>query len=145
MCFCHNEKIEERVGDAVFLWKNNRRESAFLLILVCVAALSRQRYPYDKDGEAFRKTVKDFRTVNLQVEFRGHLESIENIFYKWVRCELVHEAGLPFDVQFVDDTESEFTSVRAGGHPEYILRIGTGWFEHFVNSVSDAYVVKNSS
>lgn len=130
--------IKNRISDASLLWDSDRRESAFLLTVVSVAAVSRLRYPNDKDGEAFRKTFQDFMRVSLKVEFRGQLESIENIFYKWIRCELIHEANIPIDIEFFDDKGNDKMSVRAGGHPEYKLKIGTGWFFHLKKSILEA-------
>lgn len=127
--------INRRIEDADFLWKHGRKESAFLLVLVAIASISRLRYPSLKDGDAFRMVLKDFRTISIRVEYRGQLESIEQIFYKWVRCQLIHEGELPGDIEFQQDIENSSMSIRAGGAPEYILKIGTGWFFHFINSV----------
>ncbi len=137
--------IKNRIKDAVLLWNNDRRESAFLLTVVSVAAVSRLRYPLEKDGDAFRKTFQDFTRVSLKVEFRGQLEPIENIFYKWIRCELIHEANVPFDIEFVDDKDYGKMSIRAGGHPEYKLKLGTGWFFHLNDSIVNAPELANGT
>src|SRR5580698_1075904 len=97
--------IKTRINDAIFLWDNNRKESAFILVLISLAALSKMRYPTNKDGDAFRKVFQDFRKGSLKIEFRGELESIENIFYEWIRCYLIHEAEIPFDIEFIEDRE----------------------------------------
>jgi hypothetical protein len=128
-----------------FLWSNNRKESAFLLAVVCIAAVSKKRYRLEKDGDAFRKTFRDFqKNVTLSVEFRGKLESIENIFYKWVRCELIHEGEIPIDITFMEDVKPRSMSIRAGGSPSINLKIGTGWFFHIVNSLRESSESKNS-
>ncbi len=62
--------IKNRIKDAYFLWENGRKESAFLLVLIALAGLSKLRYPNLKDGESFRKVIDDFKTVKLSVEFR---------------------------------------------------------------------------
>jgi len=71
----------------------------------------------------------------LKIEFRNELHSIPHIFYKWFRCELVHEGALPIDVEFI---ESEELSVRAGGAPEYTLKISRGWFHWLIDAVVEA-------
>jgi len=127
--------IKRTVDDAYFLWTYGKKESAFLLVLIAVAAVSKLRYPQLRDGNAFRQTLVDFQPVRLQVEYRGELQTIEHIFYKWVRCHLVHESELPADIEFQGDDSNGSMSVRAGGQPDYLLQIGTGWFFHFVQSV----------
>ena len=130
------EGIKQRIEDARFLWGNERRESAFLLVLVAVAGLSKLRYPNFGDGEAFRKILRDFNTpVEQWVEFRGESWTIEKVFYKWIRCHLVHESDIPTDIQFQEDKKIGYRSVKAGGAPEYILKLGTGWFFHIADSI----------
>lgn len=129
------DNIIRRLNDAQFLWQKKRQESAFLLLMIALAALSKSRYPQLKDGEAFRSTVLDFKLPISKIEYRGKLESIEQIFYKWIRCSLVHESEIPLDIQFKEDKEGNSMSIRAGGAPEYVLKIGTGWFSYFMNSI----------
>jgi len=38
----------------------------------------------------------------------------------------------------MEDENPEWMSVRAGGAPEYILKIGHGWFHHLIGSVKSA-------
>jgi len=71
----------------------------------------------------------------LKVEFRDEVHTIPHILYKWFRCELVHEAALPIDIEFI---ESDELSIRAGGAPEYILKISHGWFHWIINAVVEA-------
>lgn len=136
------ESIKSKIDDALFLWGNGRKESAFLLAVVCVAALSKQLYPSEKDGEAFKKTFRSFYRFTLSVEFRGKLEPIEYIFYKWIRCALVHEGEIPFDILIMDDSNQESLSIRAGGYPEFTLKIGTGWFFLITNYILNIGEVK---
>ncbi len=138
------EGIKRRIEDAIFLWDNGRKESAFLLALVSVAAISKLRYSKMKDGEAFKKTISDFHTVRIGVEYRGEIHAIEHIFYKWVRCYLIHESELPTDIEFQDEEFVRGMSVRAGGKPNYVLQLGAGWFHHFVNSVLTSQEMNNS-
>lgn len=129
------KEICKRIDDSIFLWDNSRKESAFLLILVAVASISRIRYPDKKDGDAFREIIKDFRTTIISIEYNGKLESVEQIFYKWIRYNLVHEGGLPSNIEFQENEKDGFMSIRAGGAPEYVLKVGSGWFYHFVDSL----------
>ncbi|MDD5773438.1 MAG: hypothetical protein PHX78_08265 [bacterium] len=125
--------IRARIEDALLLYQNERYEGAFLNALIAVAATARREYPDNsRDRECFENLLdKKWRGV-LKVEFRGELQTIPHIFYKWFRCELVHEGELPFDVQFI---KTDNMSVRAGGKLEYILKISHGWFKWLINSV----------
>lgn len=130
--------IQDRIEDSLFLWENNRREGAFLSVLTAVAATARRRYPDRKkigDREAFEKFVSTASSVRiLGVEFRGELHSIERILYKWLRCELVHEGGVPVDIRFTNNGDPRSRGIRAGGAPEYVLELTEGWF-HFLISI----------
>ncbi len=130
--------IGSRIDDAIFLWEKGRHEGAFLCALIAVAATARKRYPKAKDREAFEQFLKDSHSVRLSVEYRGECHPIEYVFYKWLRCQLVHEGGIPIDIQFMEDVEPGSMSVRAGGAPEYTLKIGTGWFHHMIGFVAQA-------
>ena len=129
-----------RVEDAVLLWKNDRKEGAFLNVLIAVAATARRRFPEKttSDREAFERFLQSSMTVRLSVEYRGECQPVEHIFYKWFRCELVHEGSLPIDIQFISDADKDVLSVRAGGAPEYILKISESWFRHLIDSVKKA-------
>ena len=130
--------IRNRIDDAILLWKQGRQEGAFLSALIAVAATSRKRYPRANDRECFEQFLRDSHTARLSVEYHGECHPIEHVFYKWLRCQLVHEGGIPFDIQFMEETEHRSVSVRAGGAPEYILKIGIGWFNHMVGAVIQA-------
>lgn len=133
--------IRDRVDDALLLWNSGRKEGAFLNILVAVAATSRRRFPDRKkvrDGEAFIRFLEASHSVRLSVEYRGECVPAEQIFYKWFRCQLVHEGDLPFDIEFMPDAEPETMSIRAGGAPGYILRVSDNWFHHMVAAVTEA-------
>jgi hypothetical protein len=130
--------VAERVEDAVLLWQNGRHKGALLMALVAVAATARRRYATRArvgDREPFERFLQSARSVRLDVEFRGELQPIEHIFYKWFRCELVHEGDVPYDIDFID---SEALEVRAGGAPEYVLKVSNGWFNHFIGAVVTA-------
>jgi hypothetical protein len=135
--------IRTRVEDALLLWGQGRYEGAFLSALVAVAATSRRQFPDRKavgDRQAFEQFLAATHSVRLSAEFRGELHPVEHIFYKWLRCELVHEGGIPVDVQLVPDEELGFMSIRAGGAPDYVLKVSFGWFHHLINAVISAPV-----
>jgi hypothetical protein len=131
--------VRTRVEDALLLWNNGRKEGAFLSALVAVAATSRRRFPDRKavgDREAFVRFLEAAHTVRISVEYRGECLPVEQIFYKWFRCQLVHEGGLPVDIEFMPDSVPGTVSVRAGGAPEYLLKVSDGWFDHMVGAVA---------
>lgn len=129
--------VRARVEDALFLYSGGRHEGAFLSALVAVAASARREVPDRSigDRECFERFLDQRWRGVLAVEFRGECHPIPRIFYKWFRCELVHEGGLPVDVQFIDTEE---LSVRAGGAPEYVLKVSHGWFHWLIRAVIDA-------
>jgi hypothetical protein len=132
--------LEARVADARFLWANGRREGAFLIAVIAVAATARRRFPDRKavgDRQAFERFLETAHSVRLSVEFRGACEAIEHVLYKWFRCELVHEGELPIDIEFMQ-SEPNVLSVRAGGKPDFVLKLSEGWFDHLINAVVTA-------
>lgn len=121
--------IAERVEDARILWSAERREGALLCVLVAIAARAREADgpgPRTSDRESFESYLAQCLPWRLSVEYRGRLETIEHVFYKWLRCHLVHEAVLPVDLAFFED---DGLSLRAGGAPEFRLLLSTGWFD----------------
>jgi hypothetical protein len=135
--------IRRRFDDALALHQLGRFDGALLGALVAAAATARLEMPDRSIGdrecfEAFlNKSTACQRTRG--VEYRGELRSIPRIFYKWLRCELVHEAGVPLDIEFVGDPDDGSLSSRAGGAPEFTLQLSHGWlFEvlHLVETSS---------
>jgi len=119
------------IDDAVFLWRNGRRESGLLLACVAIAARARREYPTERDRAAFTRVVREAQSAQLSIEFRGRLEKIEDLLYTWVRCELVHTGAMPIDIE-IDDELGNGLVVRAGGAPEYLLKFSPGWFDHLL-------------
>jgi len=86
-----------------------------LMLLVAVAATARKRYPVGTpsrrrpkqkmgDREAFTLFLNDemWRLVREHsdvVHFRGRERPIEQFLYEFLRCELVHNAIVPADLQ----------------------------------------------
>lgn len=130
--------IISRIDDAMVLWDSGRLEGAFLSALAAVAATSRRQFPDRKavnDREAFERFLAGTSSTRITVEYRGEFHSVEHVLYKWLRCELVHEGGIPIDIQFMPDSEPDSRTIRAGGAPEYILKISHGWFHHLIKAV----------
>ena len=129
--------IRNRLEDAQLLYQNGRYEGAFLTVLIAVAATARLEDPDRKmrDRECFESFLDKRQKGVIKIEFREELHTIPHIFYKWFRCELVHEGGLPIDIEFI---ESDGLSFRAGGTPNYILKISYGWFHWLIDVVAEA-------
>jgi hypothetical protein len=83
--------IKNCIEDARFLWNAKRYESAFALALIAVAATSKKVFPNEGDGKSFESFLVQGWFEKMHVEFRGKMHSINHIFYKWFRCELIHE------------------------------------------------------
>src|ERR1035438_5383972 len=47
------------------------------------------------------------------------------------------------DVEFMPDPEPGMLSIRAGGAPEYVLKVSRGWFQELVHVVATAEVNKD--
>ncbi|MDD5056969.1 MAG: hypothetical protein PHQ60_03775 [Sideroxydans sp.] len=133
--------MRARIDDATFLWKHGHKEGAFLMALVAIAATSRLRFPNRKavsDGDAFEQFLTSVRPGRIGAEYRGEMHSVEHIFYKWLRCALIHESGLPEDIKFMPDIKPGTFTIRAGGAPEYVLKLSNGWFNYLIDAVVTA-------
>ncbi len=133
--------IKHRIDDALALYRAGRFEGALLNVLVAAAATSANEAPKKLTGDRARFETflkKGAFTRIAKVEFREEMHSLPHIFYKWLRCELVHEAGVPFDIEFIGNPEDPMLSVRAGGAPNYVLQLGYGWFFEILELVQSA-------
>lgn len=124
--------ILARMDDAECLWANGRREGAFLMALVAVAAAGRLAHPEIRGDRAnFVAFLKDSHNWTSSVEYRGKQVDLDLLFYKWMRCELVHNGRLPIDLR-IDNSFADPRSctVRAGGKPDYTVLVSPGrfWF-----------------
>lgn len=122
----------DRIEDARFLWDQGRRGSGLLLACAAVAAQARREYPKAGDGEGFRRLIRESLSFELSVEFRGEQRPIEQLLYKWVRCELMHTAAVPLDIE-IDDELGDGLALRAGGAPEYVVKLSPGWFDFLLS------------
>jgi hypothetical protein len=125
--------IEERVDDATVLWEAGRYEGAFLLAIVALIARARQDFPKPmSEGAILRRYIESRVATRLSVEYRGTQWPIEDVFYKWFRCEIVHAGDLPVDIELIGDSATSELSVRAGGAPDYRLLVSRSWFHQFL-------------
>jgi hypothetical protein len=123
---------EERLKDAELLWAAGRREGALLSIMVAVAASARRAHPGLTDRDAFETFLKSRHAWTISVEFRGEQWDLDALFYTWLRCEMVHQAGLPVDIRIDDSLKG--LEVRAGGAPEYLVLISPDWFGYLADA-----------
>jgi hypothetical protein len=123
------------VEDAELLWREERAEAALLMALVAASATARRKYPDCKDGEGFERLLLDARRWRLHLEFRGAPVPIERLLWKWLRCELVHEAGLPIDIGLAPIDGRNQLSARAGGAPDHELHLSEAWLHHVLDVV----------
>jgi hypothetical protein len=108
------------------LYASGRQEGALLSVLVAVAATARRRYPRSSmgDREAFTTfSGEEMFTITgcvgqFNIRFRAQMMPLQDLLYRFVRCELAHEAELPGDVAFepgeyllvnVDDDQTTFS------------------------------------
>jgi hypothetical protein len=127
--------IRKRVEDAELLWNEGHPEGGLLMALVAVSATARCKYPDRKDGDGFEQLLLDARRWRLSLEFRGSQVSIERLLWKWLRCELVHEGGLPVDIKLKPIDPDGGLSARAGGAPDYELWLSEAWLHHLLDVV----------
>jgi hypothetical protein len=49
------------------------------------------------------------------------------IFLCLVFIPISSRSGIPIDIEFVGDVNSDLLSIRAGGAPNYVLQLSHGW------------------
>jgi hypothetical protein len=133
--------IRSRLEDAQLLWNAGRLEGAFVSALIAVAATARRTFPNKKgDREVFEDFLRKEWFERISVEYRGEAHPVYHIFYKWFRCELIHEGALPVGVEFMPDPQPGVLGIRAGGAPDYVLKISEGSFNELLQTVIHAQV-----
>lgn len=132
--------IPDRLADAEVLWSNERREGALLSVLVAVSATAQRVLPDVKgDRSRFETFLKSTHDWKVEVEYRGGLIDLDHLFYKWLRCSLVHEAALPPDLRFDERVgDSSIWTVRAGGAPDHCVLLSLGWYGFFSEIIRGA-------
>ena len=127
--------ITNRLEDAGILYERGRHEGALLSVLIAVAGSSHRRFPLGTpslrnplkqmgDEEAFQTfMVEELHGIGTcSVYFNGQCNSAEKVFYKFLRCNLAHEAKLPSEITFCpghSDREAVFH--RESGPPERLI------------------------
>lgn len=120
--------VVARLQDASSLHAAGRFEGALLMILIALAATSRKRFPVGTrsrtdnsremgDAEAFKAFIdEEVGDVPILWEFiyRGRRITLDHFLYKFMRCELTHNAILPTDIRFVRDREGRFGTLIDG-------------------------------
>jgi len=110
--------IRARLDDALHLWEAGRVEGAWTQALIAAAATARKRYPRPMgDREAFNAFICDIANVILTgrtdspgpgyirfyTDDREDHRTLEDVFYKDLRCNLVHE-GVLKEIGFSEST-----------------------------------------
>ena len=135
--------VRERIEDAKLLWQTGRKEGAFIMILIAVAATARKRYPkppkgakpvpegqrpwtgeYANDGTAFKTFLLDEMDkitggmkYTVAFPFRGTGKvPLEDILYAHLRCHMVHEGETPPTITFTEP-------VMKDGKSQSVLRL----------------------
>ncbi len=135
--------VKERIEDAKLLWDAGRKEGAFIMILVAVAATARKRYPkppkgkkpvpetqrphpgeYASDSNSFKTFLLDEMEkitggvkYNFAVPFQGKDKvALEDILYAHLRCHMVHEGETPPTITFTEP-------VVENGKSQSVLRL----------------------
>jgi hypothetical protein len=116
------------------LWRSGRHEGAFLMAIIAFAATARKAYPNEKsDSKAFERLFQEqFRSGN-SVRFRGELLPMDRLFYRWLRCQLVHEGGLPLGLEIdAEDVCGLLTITLVEGLP---VAISATWYHSLIISI----------
>ena len=136
--------IRNRLEDARVLSANGRQEGAFVSVLIAAAATSRKRYSRAEwdDSEAFKNFIYDEMGIitgcakyGVVFPFQGKQVPLEDIFYHHMRCQLVHEGGMPESIVFTQPVFSEGGVIHTMHLGEDQLGFPAGWIEHLATAV----------
>lgn len=139
--------VKDRIDDAGILWRQGRKEGAWVLTLIAAAATSRKRFPKARtDREAFTSFIRDVTgtlirgtpsdsTPNPRIIFAS--KPLEDVIYEHVRCHLIHEGGVSDRVAFSESriVEGKLTATLAVGSPNVIPDF---WVLHLMKAVREA-------
>lgn len=146
VCLNREMSLKNRIEEAKILWNAGRKEGAFILVLIAVAATSRKRYPKPiLDSEAFKQFILDeMGTItggpdkNVAFPFMGNDKTpLEDILYYHLRCQLVHEGAMPESIVFTQpkiEKGKRYNVLKLTdplGFPE-------GWVPNLVKAVVEA-------
>ncbi len=135
--------VRQRTEDAILLYRSDRHDGALLNMLVAVAATARKRRNCKtaNDHSSFTQFVGEEMLVitsgikNYNVRFRASDMPLQEFFYQFLRCELVHEGKLPNDVRFTkqDNPASLVISIT-----ESCFELSHSWLDGLYKAVQFA-------
>lgn len=142
--------IRTQIEDARVLRQNGKHTGALTMLLLAVAASARKTFPKGTKSERFPKKLMGDQEIftlflggrirkilfgdysgpeegpsSFVFFFRGEGFQIEDILYKFFRCELVHEGELPPDVEF-NSSDKEDGNLSTSNIGNKIV-LGYGW------------------
>jgi hypothetical protein len=143
--------IRERLEDAQILWNNDRKQGAWIQVLIAAAATSGLRFPGQSVGDAFRGFIREVTPtivdgispavpggidVILNAEGPDQIE-LAQVVYKHLRCNLLHEAVMPADVRLSESrmVDGKLVADFLAGTP---LIIPDFWVLHLAKAVANA-------
>lgn len=156
--------IKTLVEDAVFLRNNGRYLGALSLLVLAIAGSARKMFPkgetrslknpkdFMRDEESFtlflggrlNKIINgdlggpDAGESNFIINFRGEDTNLATILYKYYRCQLVHEAALPKDIEFAPQNDEKSSSLVATISLGEKLTLGCGWIDVLLAAIVKA-------
>ncbi|WP_145917152.1 hypothetical protein [Serratia plymuthica] len=131
--------IKTLTEDAIFLRDNGRYLSSLSLMCIAIAASARLMYPKRtksfvsndcmRDEEAFTTCFKvalskswvenkheDHNVVDIcKFDYKNAEYSLGDIIYKFYRCNLIHEASLPKEIDFVESIDGRKGKLSISG------------------------------
>jgi hypothetical protein len=139
--------IRDRIDDAVFLAAHGRISGSLLSVLVAVAATARKRYPKKRysDREAFEGFISNEMSKitggaqrGVKFYYNGVYDvPLEQVLYKIIRCQLVHEGYLPDELSFSMPVEEGSKAFNVLGLYDPI-EIPIGWIWNLATAVMEA-------
>jgi len=150
--------IRQQIEDVRLLAANDRHLSALTVLMLAIAATSRRRFPKGTrsvenpaktmgDREAFTLFLGG-RMRNLMfggygadeasnssfiVDFKEKKHDLAYIFYKYYRCELIHEGELPQDIEFQPPSDESKLGVSLTTGDKIVLDYG--WINLLISVV----------
>lgn len=148
--------VKARIEDALTLWNAGRKEGALVQALIAAAATARKRYPSMKDRQAFSTFIRDVTPVLLWgMREIGHVgfhmiltnsdmtvqRRLDDIFYKQMRCNLIHEGELKEQEVHLTETflgEDGQPKLRLVAEPEGSVGIPELWIIRLLEAIKAA-------
>lgn len=92
--------IRERFDDAVNLYHSGRYEGSLISTLIAIAGAARRHFPRPiQDNKAFADYIEEQTGHILECIVTDQKSlTVGEVFYKFYRCNLIHEAELPANI-----------------------------------------------